>query len=141
MATKILAAKTARIVGSLKQQAAFSIAAAGLATGTDYCDFFVENGGDGKPWHEKCPEDLTGIRMNAAKFSKDRMDRITKLGLRKTTSTDYCDFFVENGGDGNPWHEKCAAGRLKDLVSNPARRAMVLSRSNVLTTLQRVQRF
>jgi hypothetical protein len=140
MAQSKIATKVARLIGELQAQAKYAIAAAGVAQGGDYCDFFVENGGDGKPWHEKCPDDLVGVQVRAQRFSKDRVKRIDELKLRPSASDDYCDFFVENGGDGKPWHEKCPdATRVKDLLTNPTRRAILLSRSQVIRTLERVQ--
>lgn len=138
MTEKNLSAKVAKIIVGLENQAKFARAAAGIASGDDYCDFFVENGGDGKPWHEKCPEDLVGIDLRAKQFSNARLSRIDQLRLRPSASDDYCDFFVENGGDGKPWHEKCPGTKVKDLLVNPARRAILISRSEVVKTLQRI---
>lgn len=132
--SKVLASKVGRIAEMLNNSARISFAAAGIASGADYCDFFVENGGDGKPFHEKCPTKLTDIKNEVEKYSKARMTRLVKIGLMPEGGG-YCDFFVENGGDGKPFHEKCSASRIAQLASDPVARAIALSRTRVVQTL------
>ena len=38
------------MIESLQRQVAVQYAALGVLEGVGYCDFFVENGGDGKPF-------------------------------------------------------------------------------------------
>ena len=124
-----------QMISSLQQQVAAQHAALGILSGSDYCDFFVENGGDGKPFHEKCPNsDLLSIDFQKTTFSAQRMSVIQKIA---EPDGGYCDFFVENGGDGKPFHEKCQTLNRAELLSNPAARGLALGRLQVIQAYQK----
>lgn len=125
------------MVTSLKQSAAVHQAALGMVSDDNYCDFFVENGGDGKPFHEKCQmSDLSKVEFAKTKYSAQRMSAIQKIA---DTDGGYCDFFVENGGDGKPFHEKCQTSDIGMLVSNPAARAAALGRLGVVAAFNKAE--
>lgn len=107
------------IVSNLEHEVRISMAAVGMVTDSGYCDFFAENGGHGQPFYERCPEDVTGFRFTKEEFSAARMTDLARLGLKPSASDDYCDYFVENGGDGQPWHEQCPEANAGTLLSNP----------------------
>lgn len=126
-----------QMVTSLKQSAAIQQAALGMVNGDGYCDFFVENGGDGKPFHEKCQtSDLSKIEFTKTQYTAQRMSAVQKLA---DTDGGYCDFFVENGGDGKPFHEKCQTSDIGQLISNPASRAAALGRLGVITAFNKAE--
>src|SRR5256885_1858539 len=115
-----LSGNVERIVESLRRQAE-QLQAAIAATDGGYCDFFVENGGDGKPFHEKCPDDLVGLRLGDPEFGGE-LRRQVEAERQRLSEADggYCDFFVENGGDGKPFHEKCSSlGPLDEIAASP----------------------
>jgi hypothetical protein len=99
--------------------------------GDDYPDFSVE--GSGPPWHEAFTDVITGdVLRTEAQFSADRMAFVDRI--RAAADDGYDDFFVENGGDGKPWHEAFAdAGSDRErLVSDPRPRAAALASVNVV---------
>lgn len=126
-----------QMVTSLSQSAAVQQAALGMVKDDGYCDFFVENGGDGKPFHEKCPtSDLSQIEFTKNSYTAQRMSAIQKIA---DTDGGYCDFFVENGGDGKPFHEKCQTTNIALLISNPAARAAALGRLGVIAAFNKAE--
>jgi hypothetical protein len=126
-----------QMVTSLSQSAAIQQAALGMVKDDGYCDFFVENGGDGKPFHEKCQtSDLSNIQFTKNAYSAQRMSVVQKLA---DTDGGYCDFFVENGGDGKPFHEKCQTSNIELLISNPAARATALGRLGVVAAFNKAE--
>src|ERR1700690_297430 len=92
---KSMDAKTrvALILARLENESQILQAARNLATGNDYCDFFVENN-NGGPFHEVCGSDpFLGLSIKATEFSARRMSGLSKY--RAAASDDYPDFFVE----------------------------------------------
>jgi len=106
-----------------------------------YSDFFVE--GSGPPWHEAFTDIISGKLFSTPKellklaTGKTRMDYVAKF-KKTTASADYCDFFVENNSDGQPWHEKCPADKFQKNYTLDER-ANMLRQSNVLGAYARLR--
>jgi hypothetical protein len=126
--------RLALILARLELEASAAQAALRLASGNDYCDFFVENN-NGGPFHEKCPDDkFLGLEIRREQFSQRRMNQLK--ALRNADQDSYSDFFVE--GSGPPWHEKIEDYDIREQLVMPEQRAFALRRSSVIQAFTRI---
>jgi hypothetical protein len=126
--------RIAMIMARLETEAQVLLAARRLASGGDYCDFFVENN-NGGPFHEKCSIDpFLGLDIRARDFTPQRMAGLANL--RASARDDYPDFFVE--GSGPAWHERIDDFGIREQLTRTEQRVFALRRSTVLQAFTRV---